>query len=77
MFAGVQTWWKTPQEKYKMTNEEMNARWMNAEIATCAIAGRAANWPHGQSRSWEGHIVIVSARFLIRRTPKRVPGKAA
>ena len=74
MFAGLQI---TLQEKYKMTNGEMNARWMNAEIATCAIAGRAANWPHSQSR----HIVIVSDRFLIlprgrrnatHRSPKRV-----
>ena len=64
----------------------MNARWMNAEIATCAIAGRAANWPHGQSRLWEGHIVIVSNQFLIlprgrrnatHRAPKRVNRKAA
>ena len=39
-----------------MTNGEMNARWMNAEIA---------NWPRGQSRLWKGHIVIVSDRFLI------------
>ena len=42
-----------------MTNGEMNARGMNAEIATCAIAGRAANWLRGQSRPWKGHIVIV------------------
>ena len=33
-----------------MTNGEKNARWVNAEIATCTIAGRAANWPSGQSR---------------------------
>ena len=46
-----------------MTNGEMNARWMNAEIATCAIAGRAANWPRGQSRPWKGHIVIVLDQF--------------
>ena len=38
MIAGLQTCWKTPQEKYKMTNGEINK-----EIATCAIAGRAAN----------------------------------
>ena len=59
---------------------------MKAEIATCAIAGRAANWPRGQSRPWKGHIVIVLDRFLIlprgrrnatRRAPKRVNGKAA
>ena len=52
----------------------------------CAIAGRAANWPRGQSRPWKGHIVIVLDRFLIlprgrrnatRRAPKRVNGKAA
>ena len=64
----------------------MNAWWMNAEIATCAIAGHAANWLHGQSRLWNGHIVIVYDRFLIlprgrrnatRRAPKRVNGKAA
>ena len=69
-----------------MTNGKINARWMNAEIARCAISGRAANWPRGQSRTWEGHIVIVSDRFLIlprgrrnatRRAPKRVNGKAA
>ena len=48
-----------------MTNGEMNARWMNAEIATCAIAGRAANWPRGQSRPWKGHIVIVLDPFFI------------
>ena len=59
---------------------------MNAEIATCAIAGRAANWTRGQSRPWKGHIVIVLDPFLIlprdrrnatRRAPKRVNGKAA
>ena len=59
---------------------------MNAEIATCAIAERAANWPRGQSRLWKRHIVIVSDRFLIlprgrrnaaSRAPKRVNGKAA
>ena len=69
-----------------MTNGEMNARWMNAEIATCAIAGRAANWPRGQSRPWKGHIVIVLDPFLIlprgrrnatRHAPKRVNEKAA
>ena len=43
----------------------MNARWMNAEIATCGIAGREANWPRGQSRPWKGHIVIVLDWFLI------------
>ena len=37
---------------------------MNAEIATCAIAGRAANWLRGQSRLWKGHIVIILDRFL-------------
>ena len=41
----------------------MNARWMNAEIATCAISARAANWPRGQSRIWKDHIVIVSDRW--------------
>ena len=68
-----------------MTNGEVNARWMNAEIATCAI-GRAASSPRGQSRPWKGHIVIVLDRFLIlprgrrnatRRAPKHVKGKAA
>ena len=38
---------------------------MNAEIATCAIAGSAANWQRGQSRIWKGHFVIVSDRFLV------------
>ena len=32
-----------------MTNGNMNARWMNAEIATCAIAGRAANRVYGKA----------------------------
>ena len=66
------------QKKYKMTNGGTNA-----EIATCAIAGRAANWPRGQSRPWKGHIVIVLEGFLIlprgrrnatRPAPKRVNG---
>ena len=69
-----------------MTTGEMNARRINAEIATCAIAGRAANWPRGQSRAWKGQIVNVCGRFLFlprgrrnatRRAPKRVNGKAA
>ena len=64
----------------------MNAWWMNAEIATCVIAGRAVNWPRGQSRPWKGHIVIVLDPFLIlprgrrnamRHAPKRFNGKAA
>ena len=64
----------------------MTNGWMNTETATCAIAGRAANWPRGQSRPWKGHIVIVLDRFLIlpsgrrnstHRAPKRVNGKAA
>ena len=69
-----------------MAYGDINARWINAEIATCAIAGRAANWPRGQSRVWKLPIAIVSDRFLIlprgrrnatRRAPKRVNGKAA
>ena len=63
----------------------MNALWINAEIATCAIACRAAKWPRAQSRVWEGHIVTVYDRFSIlprahrnatRRALKRVDGKA-
>ena len=41
----------------------MNARWINAEITTCA--DRAVNRPRGQSPVWEGHILIVCDRFLI------------
>ena len=65
-----------------MAYGKMNARWINAEIAICTIAGRTRS----QSRVWKLHIVIVSDRFLIllrgrpnatRRAPKRVNGKAA
>ena len=56
----------------------MNARWINAEIATCALAGRAANLVY---YIWEDHIFNLYDRFLIlplgRRTPKRMNGKAA
>ena len=55
----------------------MKARWINTEIATCAIAVRV----------WVGHFVNVYDRFLIilprglrdatRCAPKRVNGKAA
>ena len=43
---------------------EMNERWINAEIATCAIS-RAASSPRCQSLLWKGHIVIISDRFWI------------
>ena len=77
---GCQTGRETPPGKYKMTNGNLNA-----EIATCVIAGLSSS-PRGQSRIWKGHIVIASDRFLIlpsgrrhatRRAPKRVKGKAA
>ena len=42
----------------------MDTQLINAEIATCAIAGRAANWLRDQARVWKLHIVIVSDRFL-------------
>ena len=82
-WVAMQTWWEIPLGKYKMTNGNINASWMNAKIATCAIAGQTANWLRSQSRIWEGHIVIVSNRFLIlprsRRNAShtRVYGKAA
>ena len=65
---------------------EMDGQWVNSEIATCAIAGTAKNWPRGQSRVWNGHIVNVYDQFSIlprgsrnatHRPPKRVNGKAA
>ena len=59
VFDGLPDMTENNQKKYKMTNGEMNARW----ITTCAIAGPAANWPRGQSRPWKDHIVIVLDRF--------------
>ena len=43
MFARLPDMMENSPEKYKMTNGEMNARWMNAEIAACAIAGHTAS----------------------------------
>ena len=51
----------------------MTARWKNVTHKNryATIAGRAANWPRGQSRLWKGHIVILSGRFLILPIPSQ------
>ena len=46
-----------------MTYGEMNARWINAEFATCAIAGRTASCAR-LIAIWKGHIVNVYDRLL-------------
>ena len=45
----------------------MNARWMNAEIATCAIAGRAANRVglNGKATLWLYQIIFLSCRAAV------------
>ena len=57
----------------------MNARWINAEIATCAIAGRAANRVYGKVTLLLYMIDFQFCRAPIatRRSLKRVNGKAA
>ena len=75
MYAGLTYTMEKSQEKKWLNYGEMNARWINAEIATVPIACTMET----------SHIVIVSDRFLFmprgrrnatRLAPKRVNGKA-